>query len=629
MKESHFKSARIFSIRVIVTASFFPIFSCAPSLNVETDRYDLVIRNVDVFDSRSGLFLDDQSIFIDDGVIAEIQPASPDDSAIEIVDGAGRLAVPGLIDSHVHLQFQFDAARTLLPEDRERLARVYLDHGVTLIAEMGQPPAWVPTLVDWQNAAGPGPDLVLVAGSLNSRQPWDTNPPPHHVILESPEEARAQVRRYHELGAERIKLYWKLEEPEMAAAMETAMELGVTPYAHFQEAITIPDALDAGVRHFEHGFTLQYSVASGDSLNARLAEDFELGPYWTLDEWTLAISLYFLTMNEDPQMRADLDALIARMAEGDASLSTALNIVATAAGRSPVFSAFEPRPLRSAPDIRDSYRPSDEIVERGFDAFISTLVRAQEAGVLLRIGTDAANGGEATRAEMMLLNQAGLPVEDVLQIATINGASALGVADRAGILDVGRNADIVLFHEDPRLDPAAFLGELTVYQRGERHDPSPSFAAVLGDILASQGTEAASARWDSRGDARLSPMEVYFEIMELARQGLIDEVAFLVDRLESAMNGEPVSAYLDPVSLNTVGYELIGDEDIESAVRIFQLAVRLHPDAWYLHDSLGEAQALAGDVEAAITSYERSVELYPDSRSGPAALERLRARQTP
>jgi Tfp pilus assembly protein PilF len=54
--------------------------------------------------------------------------------------------------------------------------------------------------------------------------------------------------------------------------------------------------------------------------------------------------------------------------------------------------------------------------------------------------------------------------------------------------------------------------------------------------------------------------------------------------------------------------------------------VRLYPESWNVYDSLGEAQAKAGDTALAIQNYEKSLQLNPQNEPGKAALAKLRGK---
>ena len=61
------------------------------------------------------------------------------------------------------------------------------------------------------------------------------------------------------------------------------------------------------------------------------------------------------------------------------------------------------------------------------------------------------------------------------------------------------------------------------------------------------------------------------------------------------------------------------------AIAVFQLNVRLFPDAFNTWDSLGEALMTGGEREAAIEHYEKSLELNPENENAVTMLEKLRA----
>lgn len=70
----------------------------------------------------------------------------------------------------------------------------------------------------------------------------------------------------------------------------------------------------------------------------------------------------------------------------------------------------------------------------------------------------------ADRLIRTMVNLAGISLLDAVQMLTANPAKLLGVADRIGTIDIGKDADIVLFDEQINIHHTYVLGE-TCYQR--------------------------------------------------------------------------------------------------------------------------------------------------------------------
>ena len=77
--------------------------------------------------------------------------------------------------------------------------------------------------------------------------------------------------------------------------------------------------------------------------------------------------------------------------------------------------------------------------------------------------------------------------------------------------------------------------------------------------------------------------------------------------------------------LNGLGYEIMGEGDLDGAIRIFVLNVEMFPEESNPYDSLGEAYMNRGDTELAITNYERSLGLDPTNTNAAEMLEKLRS----
>jgi CubicO group peptidase (beta-lactamase class C family) len=77
-------------------------------------------------------------------------------------------------------------------------------------------------------------------------------------------------------------------------------------------------------------------------------------------------------------------------------------------------------------------------------------------------------------------------------------------------------------------------------------------------------------------------------------------------------------------SINSAGYQLVAQKNIENAIGLFQLNVQLHPESWNAYDSLGEAYMNHGDRELAIQNYQKSLDLNPKNTGAERMLKKLK-----
>lgn len=63
--------------------------------------------------------------------------------------------------------------------------------------------------------------------------------------------------------------------------------------------------------------------------------------------------------------------------------------------------------------------------------------------------------------------------------------------------------------------------------------------------------------------------------------------------------------------LNRYGYQLMGQEQIDEAIKIFKLNIKRHPDSWNVYDSLGEALVNKGNKKDGKKYYEKAYSMAP------------------
>jgi len=82
-----------------------------------------------------------------------------------------------------------------------------------------------------------------------------------------------------------------------------------------------------------------------------------------------------------------------------------------------------------------------------------TFGKAYKAGVKIAFGTDAGVFGHGKNGyEFILMNEAGMPVLEAIKSATVNAADLLGQSDLIGSIEVGKAADIIAIPGDPVAD---------------------------------------------------------------------------------------------------------------------------------------------------------------------------------
>lgn len=76
--------------------------------------------------------------------------------------------------------------------------------------------------------------------------------------------------------------------------------------------------------------------------------------------------------------------------------------------------------------------------------------------------------------------------------------------------------------------------------------------------------------------------------------------------------------------INTLGYSLMANQDMDNALVIFKAATLLFPHNANAYDSYGEALLAVNKTEEAIKMYEKSIELNPENDHGKSILEELK-----
>ena len=100
-------------------------------------------------------------------------------------------------------------------------------------------------------------------------------------------------------------------------------------------------------------------------------------------------------------------------------------------------------------------------------------------------GPDPTGGGQVipgfgNQRAIELLVDAGFSPVEAIKIGTLNGATYLGLADRIGSIEAGKDADLLLVKGDPSTDITAIEHVETVFKDGVGYDAAALLASVKG-----------------------------------------------------------------------------------------------------------------------------------------------------
>ncbi len=371
----------------------------------------IALRAVTLVDGRGGPPVENAVVVVKGSMISAIGKVGewslPEEA--EVIDARGKTLLPGLLDPHLHVGRD--------PKTMMRRPSLVLSHGVTAARDPGRAiEDYAPLLA----AGNPLPRLFLTGKHFDQKPHAH---PDNALDIQSVKQANDMVDGIVRQGGSAIKVYYRLPLTLIEATCQQADRHGIPVTAHL-ELVDADKAIMAGIDGIEHVTSCGTSIA--DPADAKLfrrtvdADNAARRP-WRFRLWA-KIDL------DHPRVREFIHLLV----EKGIFLTPTLNV-------------FERRP--GDPFDSEPYHVD------GFQTMLRFVGMCHEAGVPIMASSHGTppvcEEGWAMQHEMRLLGEAGLTPLEVITAATWFPARFFGCADRLGSIQVGKQADLVLYDGRP------------------------------------------------------------------------------------------------------------------------------------------------------------------------------------
>lgn len=372
-------------------------------------RKTIAIINVNLIDGRgdtpiaNGCVLIKENKILDAGSMGSIKIPE----GAEIIEGKGMSLLPGLIDSHFHLDRTKD------------LPALFLLHGITSLRDPG---AWIGAYDEERRSGKTMPRLYLTGPHLDGSPPAY---PYDAFVVRDAAEAIKQVNDLADEGATAIKIYFRIPPGMIKAITEAAHKRGLPVTAHLEIAEAM-QAIEAGLDGIEHITSFGLTLTP-----KREAEKYRQG------------------MLADNNFRKQGRYEVWKGLDINNTKADSLTRFLVRKGTfvSPTLGAFEYQAGTGA---------TDSVKLKGFNTMKMLTAKFIKAGVHLSMGSHSmipyAEMGWAYQREMELWVESGISNSEVIQAATMQNARFFRIDKQLGSIEKGKLADLILVKGNPLQD---------------------------------------------------------------------------------------------------------------------------------------------------------------------------------
>jgi hypothetical protein len=416
------------------------------------------IRNVALYDPASGRSLPRATVFIYGPRITAIHEGDVElTEDTQVLDGGGGTLIPGLWDMHVHVLSRWDGMQ-------------HLASGVTSVRNLGTAHDYLERVrKSFADGSALGPH-VIASGFIEGKSATNAN---SQIVVESQEQALDAVEWYARHGYRAIKIYNSIRPEWVPAMTAAAHDRGMHVSGHIPAFMRARDAVNAGYDEINHINMLFLNFVLKDGEDTRTMLRFTaLGERAaTLDLESAEVQAFIAELKRrdiviDPTVAVFYEMLVTRDGVPTPVLAPLIDRLPAAIARG----AY--RAVMSIENAR-----MDRTYKASGEKLLEMVRRLHDAGVRLVPGTDGWPGIGLIR-ELQFYVDSGIPLADVLRIATIGSAEVAGEAQDRGSIEVGKIADLVVLDGNPLTDMRALERVRMVISEGRVMEGSALTKAV-------------------------------------------------------------------------------------------------------------------------------------------------------
>lgn len=365
------------------------------------------------------------------------------------INGKGKYLIPGLFDMHAHFFYeQGNNHNTCEAELGMMLAK-----GLTTSRIQCGDSVYLEARQQVRSGSWTGPELFVSSPQFVGAWPWPGKV--FAMVCKSPEDAQKAVRRCKKAGYDEIKITFMVKRDVYDAIINTAREEGMKVTGHVGPLVKLPAALAAG-QQIEHMDEFIDMLLPDTSYNhGQSVSDMNI---WRKKAWE---TVMYLDESKIP-------ALVQMVkAAGIAVTPTNYFFFSSFADSIPKEQymhrpdyAYMPSDIKEDRwEVRDHYWKSPPSADkRARYKYLRRRITSElwKAGVPLMAGSDSPEWflvqGFSIHDELNAFVEAGLSPYAALEAATKNPAVYLGIYNRVGSIEAGKEADLLLLDKNPLQD---------------------------------------------------------------------------------------------------------------------------------------------------------------------------------